>query len=105
MLTSKLTGKPVNTLDPVTGKVSGQVMSGTKAEQAAAKSAYAQLEALDNLNAIESVSGVPTDPLSSSNKGLLLGLNPQDLLAIENFSYAPPAQTNVSLSRNPSSYW
>jgi hypothetical protein len=53
---------------------------------------------------IASVSGVPTDPLSSSNKGLLLGLNPQDLLAIENFSYAPPAQTNVSLSRNPSSF-
>jgi hypothetical protein len=52
---------------------------------------------------IASVSGVPTDPLSSSNKGLLLGLNPQDLLAIENFSYAPPAQTNVSLSRNPKS--
>ena len=106
MLVSAKTGKPVNTLDPVTGKVSGQVMSGTKAEQAAAKSAYAQLEALDNLNAVEAVSGVPTDPLSSSNKGLL-GLNPQDLLAIENFSYAPPAQTNVSLSRNaldPTSY-
>ena len=51
---------------------------------------------------IASVSGVPTDPLSSSKKGLL-GLNPQDLLAIENFSYAPPAQTNVSLSRNPKS--
>ena len=54
-------------------------------------------------NAIDTVfSGVPADPLSSSKKGLL-GLNSQDLLAIENFSYAPPAQTNVSLSRNPSS--
>lgn len=51
---------------------------------------------------IAAVTGVPTDPLSSSKNGLL-GLSAQDLLAIENFSYAPPAQTNVSLSRNPSS--
>lgn len=71
MLMSAKTDKPVNTLDPVTGKVSGQVMSGTKAEQAAAKSAYAQLEALDNLNAVEAVTGVPADPLSSNKTGLL----------------------------------
>ena len=103
MLISTRTGKPVNTLDPVTGKVSGQVMSGTKAEQAAAKAAFDELQGLDKTGGIASVSGVPTDPLSSSKKGLL-GLNPQDLLAIENFSYAPPAQTNVSLSRNPSSF-
>jgi hypothetical protein len=105
-------GKPIGTPGSPSGKFGGN-LGKTGVDQNTVDKALDALVGVpgsrENLaaaaatNAVEAVSGVPTDPLSSSNKGLLLGLDPKDLLAIENFSYAPPAQTNVSLSRNPSS--
>jgi hypothetical protein len=104
-------GKPIGTPGSPSGKFGGNLgkESASKADVGKALAALAGIpgtkenEAATAAAANAAVFGVPTDPLSSSNKGLLLGLDPQDLLAIENFSYAPPAQTNVSLSRNPSS--
>ena len=102
-------GKPVGTKSGYLSKASAtdeQIAAGYKAlglPDPNSDLASADVEASYGVPVgIASVSGVPADPLSSSKKGLL-GLNPQDLLAIENFSYAPPAQTNVSLSRNPKS--
>ena len=98
-------GKPIGTKSGYLSKASAtedQKAAGYKAMESVPGSRE-NLAAAAATNAVESVTGVPTDRLSSSKAGLL-GLNPQDLLAIENFSYAPPAQTNVSLSRNPSSF-
>jgi hypothetical protein len=94
------TGVDQDTVDRALDALAG--VPGSR-ENLAAAAAAAQEASFGAPAGIASVSGVPADPLSSSKKGLL-GLNPQDLLAIENFSYAPPAQTNVSLSRNPSSF-
>jgi len=80
MLTSAVTGQPVNTIDPVTGKVSGQVMAGTKAEQQAAKEAYNQLQSGILGGQIES-SGT-TGTSNAVNSGLLgskLGVTIDDL--------------------------
>ena len=89
------TGVDQDTVDRALDALAG--VPGSR-ENLAAAAAAAQEASFGAPAGIASV----TDPLSSSKKGLL-GLSPQDLLAIENFQYSPPAQTNVSLSRNPRS--
>ncbi len=92
-------GKPIGTPDSPSGKFGGN-LGKTGVDQDTIDKALGILAGVpEETTGISAVSGVNQDPISSS-KAALLGLPPQDLLAIQNFEYAPPAQTNVSLSKN-----